>query len=429
MKCPALSTPERTLPAFLPWIIWGLGAILFGYTFFQRVAPGVMVDTLMREFTVGGAVLGNLSAVYFYTYALSQVPAGLVVDAYGSRRLLMASAAFLTLGSIIFASATSIPVAFVGRLLIGLGGGATFVIALNLASVWLPPSRFAMLSGMTLSFGVLGSLAGQVPLAWGVDAFGWRTSLYVSTLVAVAICIATVFILRVPRPVVKHTLVPNMAGNFKSVMGRRETWILTAGSVGTMSIMLTFGGLWAVPWLTQVYGFTRPEAAMVISVNALGWGIGSPLLAWISKWVGNRKGPFVVATFCSVLFYGLLVTVPDLPRPAIYTLLFFQGLGNGAIVLIFTMAHEQFAGGQEGASVGVINTGTMAGAAVLQPLVGLLLDINWHGAEADGARIYDAEAYQIGLSVLIASGALAPLAGLFMTKKNVRPGLGAGGGH
>jgi len=346
------------------------------------------------------------------------VPAGLIVDAYGSRRLLIASATMLTVGSLIFAEAGNVFQAFTGRLLIGLGAGATFVIALNLASVWLPPARFAMLSGLTLSFGVLGSLAGQVPLAWGVETFGWREAMHFSTLVALAICVASWFILRVPRPTAKASQAPNMAGNFKSVLRRRETWILTVAGTGVMSIMLTFGGLWAVPWLTQVHGFTRPEAAMVISVNAIGWGIGCPLLAWVSGRLRSRKGPFMVAVTASVMFYGLLVTVPDIPRAAIYALLFFQGLSNGAIALLFTMAHEQFAGGQEGASVGIINTGIMVGAAVLQPVVGWVLDKNWHGTEANGARIYDAAAYQSGLSVLIASGALAVIASLFMREIN-----------
>ena len=66
------------MPRFLPWFVWGLGACLFGYGWFHRMAPGVMVDTLMGEFQVGGAVIGNLAGVYFYTYAITQIPAGLI---------------------------------------------------------------------------------------------------------------------------------------------------------------------------------------------------------------------------------------------------------------------------------------------------------------------------------------------------------------
>ena len=53
----------------LPWFMWSLGALFFGYGFFQRVAPSIMVGDLMRDFAVGAAILGNLSACYYYAYA------------------------------------------------------------------------------------------------------------------------------------------------------------------------------------------------------------------------------------------------------------------------------------------------------------------------------------------------------------------------
>jgi len=408
------SPPQRPMPPLVPWLVWGLGAFLFGYGFFQRVAPGVMVDTLMREFVVGGAVVGNLSAVYFYTYAVSQVPAGLVVDAYGTRRILVLSALLCAVGSLVFAEASGIVPAYVGRLLIGLGAGSTFVIALNLAAVWFPRERFALLSGLTLSFGVAGSLAGQVPLAWGVETFGWRSSMHAATLVALTICAATWAALTLPRPKPRGRPPTGIAASFHSVLARRDTWILTLGGTGTMSIMLTFGGLWAVPWLTQVYGFTRAEAAMVISLNAVGWGVGAPFLGWVSDRLRRRKLPFLGAAALSVAAFWALVFAPSLPSSAIYVLLFAQGLGTGGIVLMFTTAHERFAGGQEGASVGIVNSGIMVGAATLQPLVGWVLDRNWQGVLADGARVYDAAAYQAGLSVLVVSGAAAVVAGLLL---------------
>ncbi|MEK9671913.1 MAG: hypothetical protein VW268_05335 [Rhodospirillaceae bacterium] len=76
-----MSSEPRPYHPLLPWLVWALGAFVFGYAFFQRVAPGVMVDTLMREFSESGTMIGNLTAAYFYTYAASQIPAGLMVDA------------------------------------------------------------------------------------------------------------------------------------------------------------------------------------------------------------------------------------------------------------------------------------------------------------------------------------------------------------
>ena len=69
-----------------------LGASLYSYGFFQRVAPSVMVEDLMREFAVTAAVLGHLSAFYFYAYAGLQIPLGVLLDRLGPRRVMTASA-------------------------------------------------------------------------------------------------------------------------------------------------------------------------------------------------------------------------------------------------------------------------------------------------------------------------------------------------
>ncbi|HFA59161.1 MAG TPA: MFS transporter, partial [Rhodospirillales bacterium] len=62
------------------WLLWALAALFYAYGFLQRVAPGVMAGDLMRDFALDGALLGTLSAAYFYAYAAVQIPAGLFMD-------------------------------------------------------------------------------------------------------------------------------------------------------------------------------------------------------------------------------------------------------------------------------------------------------------------------------------------------------------
>ena len=81
------------------WLIWSLGALSFSYAFFQRVAPSVIVGELMRDFAVGAAVLGNLSAIYLYAYASLQIPIGLALDRWGARRMLSGAAILAACGS------------------------------------------------------------------------------------------------------------------------------------------------------------------------------------------------------------------------------------------------------------------------------------------------------------------------------------------
>ncbi len=108
----------------LPWLMWSLGALFFCYAFFQRVAPSVLVSDLMRDFGVGAAVLGNLSAFYFYAYAGMQLPLGVLVDNWGPRRILTGGALVCGLGTLMFATADTLGPAYLGRLLVGGGAGA-----------------------------------------------------------------------------------------------------------------------------------------------------------------------------------------------------------------------------------------------------------------------------------------------------------------
>jgi MFS family permease len=97
---------ERSYPpAAVAWSIWGLGALLYLIGFYQRIAPAVMTDRLMEEFAIGATGLGNLSAFYFYSYVLMQIPTGILADRWGPRRLLTAGAAVAAAGSVLFACA------------------------------------------------------------------------------------------------------------------------------------------------------------------------------------------------------------------------------------------------------------------------------------------------------------------------------------
>ncbi|HMY07207.1 MAG TPA: MFS transporter, partial [Accumulibacter sp.] len=112
--------PSRPHPPMtLAWTVWGLGALLYLIGFFQRVAPAVMTDRLMDEFSIGATELGNLSAFYFYSYVAMQIPTGILADRWGPRRLLSSGAAVAAIGSAFFAFSPTLWWANAGRLLIG----------------------------------------------------------------------------------------------------------------------------------------------------------------------------------------------------------------------------------------------------------------------------------------------------------------------
>ena len=160
--------------ARLRWIMWGIPAFIFVFAFVHRVAPGVVAKEIMQAFEASGTIVGLLSAMYFYAYAGFMIPAGLLIDGLGVRRVVSAGAAVMGLGSLAMGLAATPSVLFGGRFLVGLGATVTFIGCLKIAASWFPPSHFGTMSAISATMGMLGALLGTAPLAALVAAAGWR---------------------------------------------------------------------------------------------------------------------------------------------------------------------------------------------------------------------------------------------------------------
>jgi predicted MFS family arabinose efflux permease len=403
-------TPENNRGSFYPWLVWGLAALFYCYGFFHRVAPSVMVDELMTDFAVNAAVLGNLSAFYFYGYASLQLPIGVMVDHWGARRMLVGAALLCGIGSLIFAKADSLTMAYVGRLLIGAGAGFTWVGTLKLASQWLPPKRFALVTGMTLMSGMIGAVAGQAPLAAAVAAFGWRGTLSAAAFFAFGIAVLIWLIVRdKPSSVQKEarTQTDGLLHGLKLTMKNPQSWYAAVYG-GTMTAgILAFAGLWGVPYLMQVYGLERLAAAASTSLMLIGWGIGAPLAGWVSDHLGTRRVPMLISALSVLIILSIYIYVPDLPLEVTRTLLFLHGIFNGGMTVCFAAAREHNRPETAGATLGFVNTMVMASGAIFQPLIGWLLDANWDGVINAGNRVYSPEAYKMAFLSLVACSVVA----------------------
>ncbi len=402
-------------PGWRPWLVWGLSALFFCYIFFQRVAPSVMIDPLMRDLGVGAAVLGNLSAFYFYAYAGLQIPVGIMHDRWGPRRVLTGAALFTAAGSALFAMADSVLAVYLGRLVIGAGAAFSFVGSLKLAGSWFPLRRFALVSGLTMMLGMLGGVFGQAPLAMLVETSGWRPALGGAAVAGVVLAAAIWFVVRdrptemaplgaVSRGLDSGAAKPKAPGVFaalRTVLSRPQNWILALIGGAMSAPMLAFAGLWGVAWLMQTQDLTRAEAAATTSLLLIGWAVGSPTIGAISDAAGRRKPWLIAAALGGLAGLSALIYVPELPLAVLSILFLTTGACLGGMVIAFALARESNPADSSGMALAFVNMAVMGSGALFQPLVGLLLDRHWDGALLDGARVYSAAAYQSALSVLV----------------------------
>lgn len=391
------------------WAAWLLASLFFFYAFAQRVAPSVMVEELMRDFAVGAAILGNLSAAYFYAYAALQIPIGLMLDRLGPRRLMTGGAALAGLGSLVFALSDSVLGAYGGRLLVGAGAAFSWVGALTVAVQWFPPQRFAALGGGTQAFGMAGAVFGQAPIGLVVGAYGWRGASLVLAVAGLALALALWFVAR-DRPMPAHGHGSLLSG-LRIVVSNRQTWLSAVFGMAMVAPVVGFGGLWGVPYLTQTQGMSRAEAASLMSLLFIGWGVGAPLLGSLSDRLGKRRPPMALGAAIATL---ALLAVPLVAHSPLLlgALMMLQGFAASPMVVGVALSRESNPPQVSGTVLGFVNTFVVGSGALFQPLIGILLDLQWDGRMVDGARVYSAHAYHLALSVLpviVAIGCAAAL--------------------
>jgi MFS family permease len=399
-------------PLRLAWLIWGLASVFYILAFFHRLAPAVITRELMRDFDISAAALGNLSGFYFYSYWLMQIPTGVLADSWGPRRLLTFGALGAALGAVFFALAPGMGWACLGRLFIGGGVSVAYVVTLKLAANWFPVSYFSMSSGLGLLAGILGAVTAGVPLRWLVDGFGWRPVMLAAA-AATGLLAALTWVLvrddpsergyrsyaaREARPPARTSAWAGIGQVFRYA----NTWLLFFIPASLVGSVLTFCGLWGVPYLTTHYGLSTAQAAALTSLLMICWASASPVFGWLSDRLGRRKPLMIIGQVLAGIGWAILLYVPGLSPALLTALTAATGLCSASFIICWSLAKESVPTHLAGTISGVINMGIMLGATVLQPAVGWVLDRRWEGAALEGVRLYSLDAYQAGFGLMMA---------------------------
>ncbi|HIJ42105.1 MAG TPA: MFS transporter [Deltaproteobacteria bacterium] len=425
------SRENRYPPAFQSWLVWGLGAAFYCSGFYQRVAPAVITDHLMADFSMGAAELGSFSAFYFYSYFLMQVPTGILADRWGPRKLLAAGAFVAALGTFFFALGQSIFMANLGRLLIGGSVGVAFVSLLKLSTHWFPPQRFAMTSGLALCFGLVGAVTAGAPLRFLVEQFGWRSVMFVSAVLASALTVAIWVYVRddpgekgyksfVSKSGSDHRSASQIFSGLLTVLRYKNTWVISLAPSGIAGPLLAFSGLWGVSYLIARYGLTHAESAGITSLLLVTWGLGGPVLGGLSDRLRRRKALYLAGLIVSSAGWISIIYLPELSVWAFTVILAIVGFASGSMIIGFAFAKESVPPSLAGTVSGVCNMGVMLGPMILQPLIGWALDRNWTGLTENGIRVYERGAYDWAFALMVVWSVLGSVLMLFSTDTQCR---------
>jgi sugar phosphate permease len=420
----------------LRWTAFVVVGLAFVLSFFHRFAPAAIAADLRDAFAIDAATLGSLAATYFYVYTLMQIPTGVLADTLGPRRIVAAGGVIAGAGSILFGLADDFALAASGRLLVGLGVSVTFIALLKLNAAWFSERHFGTLAGLTILLGNLGAVLAASPLAWALGHVSWREVFVVVGIGSLALAWLAWWLVRdapaqvglpSPRELEGRSAHPAHDGHWldglRRVAGNRWSWPGFFVNLGVAGALFAFAGLWAVPLLTQGYGWDRAEATAHTSLLLAAFAFGAFSIGAVSDRIGRRKPVVLAACGLHLACWWPLVAGWLLAPGWSHALFALMGLGASGFTLTWACAKEVNPHALSGMATSLVNTGAFLGAAILQPLVGWVID------RAAGSGAAGLAEYRAGVLVLAGFAALGWLAALSLRETRCRylPESGASG--
>ncbi len=386
------------------WLVWTLSCLFYFYEFLLQVSPSVMGSHLMGEFSVTADGLGILSGVYFLSYAGMQVPAGVLLDRIGPHRLLTIASAVCAVSSIVFGMTDHFYTAVIARFFVGFGSAFAFVGALKLVANWFPANRFALLTGLIVTLGMLGAVGGEAPLAYLISQVGWRHSMFI--LGAFGLLLSLVIFLVIKdtpegKAVSKNTHFSVVWRELLDLLKSKQLWVVAIYGGLMYMPTPTLCGLWGVPFLEAKYHIDGTMAAAMISLILFGWAIGSPVWGGFSDYIAKRMPFMMLSAIVSPLILFLIVYYPFSNLLFLQISLFMFGFFSGSYLPCFSIAREINKPEHCGTALSFMNMINMVGVSLAQPLLGRVLDNLWNGQMNNGIRVYALSDYQISITIMI----------------------------
>ena len=365
-----------------------------GYTVsqFLRTSVGVLSPNLMHDFNINPNNMGLLGGVFFLSFAIFQIPAGILIDKYGPRKVMSVVITFAVLGSIIFALSNSFYTLLIGRVLMGLGCSICLMGSLVLITRWTDSDQFSKLAGIILAVGGIGGLLATTPLSYFSELFGWRLSFWLAAVVTFCVMLLYYFILE-DR---KNDLILNRSNeniplkNLLFILKERNFKFMIPMSLMSYSSLVVILGLWGAPYLKDIHGLDSFERGKILMLMAISWNIGSFVFGTLRSIFGNYKNVVIFGASGVIILLFILSIITEIN--SIYLHILFCILGFFGAFSVALISHYQVLFDKEymGRALSTANFFNFGGVFFVQWLTGKIIYLM--GGDSTGAPI---EAYRL----------------------------------
>ncbi|MFI7307561.1 nitrate/nitrite transporter [Micromonospora aurantiaca] len=362
-------------------LVYAVAVTAYLTAVFHRSSLGVTGVDAADRFHINAAALATFSVAQLAVYAAMQVPVGVLLDRYGSRRLLLAGGALMVAGQLLFAVAGDVPAAVAARVLVGLGDAMTFISVLRIVALWFPGRRNPLLVQLTGTVGQLGAVLGAVPLVLLLHRAGWTPAfLTAAALGATVVLLVLVAVRDTPHAEHATALAPDLATVRRQLA---DAWAQPGTRLGLWTHFVTqfsgavFALLWGYPFLVQGQGFSPTAAAGMLTLMTVVTLVCGPVIAHLcSRHPFHRSVVVFAITAATAGVWAVVLAWPGrAPHWLLVALVVVLAVNGPGSMIGFDYARTFNPVHRIGSATGIVNVGGFVASIALILAVGLVLDL------------------------------------------------------
>ncbi|MCV2863395.1 MFS transporter [Albidovulum sediminicola] len=344
----------------------GIFVLILGYVLsqFYRAFLAVLAPVLGAEIGVSPADLALSSGLWFFSFAVMQMPVGAALDRIGPR---LTASVLLAVGgaggALVFATAQGPVAIHVAMVLIGIGCSPVLMASYVIFARVYSPAVFGTLAGMIIGFGSLGNIAGSAPLAMLVAAVGWRAALFGLAATTLAVAAALAIFIRDPERINSAT---GARGSVLDLLRLPRFWAILPLMAVAYAPAASIRGLWAGPMLSDLYGADSARIGTATLAMGLAMVAGNFAYGPLDRLFGTRKWVVFWGNALAAVALTVLAVTPGAGFWKVTALLAALGLFGASFPAIMAHGRAYFPPHLIGRGVTFLNMFGIGGAGILQ---------------------------------------------------------------
>ncbi|MFL6026485.1 MAG: nitrate/nitrite transporter [Friedmanniella sp.] len=407
------------------WTVWGVAVLAYAVAIFQRTSLGVAAGPAQQRFGIGASMLSTFAVMQLVVYAAMQIPVGVLVDRFGSRRLIAGGALLMAVGQATLALATQPSTAVLARIIVGAGDAMTFISVLRIIPAWFAAHRVPLVTQLTGQVGQLGQVASTIPLVAALAGPGWSPAYLGAAALGVLTSILVLLALQdrpagtpAPAPVPWTRAAADLRTSFTHPGTRLGLWSHFSTQFSGMVFVL----LWGYPFLTAGLGLSPGLAGGLLTLMVLAGPVIGPVLGQLTAQYPMRRSNLIFGVLiATVLIWTVVLLWPGpAPLPVLVLLLLVLAAYGPASAVGFDFARSFNPATRLGGASGIVNMGGFTASLITIFAIGVILD--WRSPSG----IFSLADFKIAFSfqyLLWAFGFVS----LWRTRRLTRAGLRAEG--